>query len=80
MNRHVKFKWMGTLDSKERKLRLCRWTWATGDDPTVKDWHSSALQISLCPKILMIQPELWGWAITICGLKIHRKRAYGGWL
>jgi hypothetical protein len=79
-NSKLKFKFIGTWDKENFKLRLFRWTWATGDDPKIKNWHSSSFAISLWPKIFKYDPELWGWAITILCLRLHRKRAHGGWL
>ena len=76
----LRFKFIGTWSKEERKIRLFKWTWATGDDCSVKDWHSSSFKISLWPKIFKYEPELWGWALTILFMRFHRKRAYGGWL
>lgn len=76
----LRFFFVGTWDKRERKLRLFKWTWATGEDSSVKNWHSSAFKISLCLKVFKYEPELWGWVLTILGIRLHRKRAYGGWL
>ncbi len=75
----VRFYWINRWDPSVKRLRLMCFTWATGDDPLVPGWHSSSLSIGLSPRLFAWTPELWGWALTICGLRIHRKRAYGSW-
>jgi len=77
-NLHIK--WIGTYSPNEKKLRLFKFLWATGMDTSVRDWHSSSLRISLWPRIFNVETELWGWAVTFLCIRIHRKRAYGGWL
>jgi hypothetical protein len=75
----IRFLWVWRWDKGAKLLRVCRWYWATGDDATVKGWHSSKLSIALTPRLWNRTPELWGWSVTILGVRLHRKRAYGGW-
>lgn len=76
----LKFKWIGRWSKSESKLRLFCFTWATGMETTTEGWHSSSFAVSLWPKLFKVQPELWGWCVTVLGVRLHRKRAYGGWL
>jgi hypothetical protein len=80
LNHKLRFKYLGIWSAREKKLRICKWTWATGKNPRVDGWHSSSFRISLWPKIFHFSSEYGGWAITIIGIRFHRKKAYGGWL
>lgn len=72
-------KWVGTYSKREKKIRLFRVLWERGKRGA-EGWHSNSFAVSLWPRIFKYEPELWGWAVTILGVRLHRKRAYGGTL
>lgn len=61
----------------DRRIVLCRIKWETGTRMQ-KGWHDNKFSISLVSRIWNFTPELWGWCITIVGVRLHHKRAYGG--
>lgn len=74
------FRWIGTYSGRERKVRLIKLMWSTGRDCTKPGWFSAFLSVSLVPKWFHVGQELWGWTVILMGVRLHHKRAYGGWL
>lgn len=61
----------------EKRVVISRLFWETGTRDTI-GWHDNKLSFSLKPCLFRYDPELWGWIVTICGVRVHHKRAYGG--
>lgn len=64
---------------RENKYRLFRVLWECGQRGC-EGWHSNSLSVGIHANLFKVDRELWGWAVTICGIRLHRKRAYGGML
>lgn len=64
-------------DSTARLFRLGRLIW---DHGTVGDGngYSVKLSLALAPQLLRSKREFQGWILTVCGVRIHYVRSYGG--
>jgi hypothetical protein len=64
-------------DPTARLFRVCRLVWERG---TVGDGtgYSAKLTLALAPRLIRFRRESDGWILTICGLRVHSARSYGG--
>lgn len=71
------FKFIGRYSPPERLLRLARFVWQTGK---VGDGsgYSSKFTLGLRPALFGFRREWDGWLLTVCGLRLHYQRSYGG--
>lgn len=76
MNR-LRFKAVFRRDPDARMIRLFRVMWETG---TVGDGDgcSNSLTFALQPALFQLEREFGGWLLILAGLRIHRKRSFGG--
>lgn len=73
----MKFKPVWTWSAPERKVRLFRIVWergVVGDG----DGYSAMLSFSFVPRLYANVPVLFGFDVTVLGVRMHHKRAYGG--
>jgi hypothetical protein len=73
----VKLKRVCRWDSAARLYRVGRLTYDRGD---VGDGEGYSVKVSLglTPKFLRYRRELFGWILTVCGVRLHYRRSYGG--
>jgi hypothetical protein len=66
-------------DKSQRKLRLFRLLWSRG---SVGDGvgYSAKLAVSLVRKWAGWKRDTFGWRLTVLGVQLHHRRAYGGWI
>lgn len=69
-----------TWSASERKIRLFRIIWEhrgsqIGLDPMA---YSAMVSFSLVPRIYRNEPVLFGFDVSVLGLRIHYQRNYGG--
>lgn len=65
---------------RERVYRLFRVVWARKHGPVAGKGWTSKFSVSLWPKLFHWQPQLYGWYLGFCGIRLHYLRSYGGWL
>lgn len=65
---------------QERKLRLFRLVWQTGEWQNTSGCppHSHKLSVSLRPRLFGWQRSFEDWRLVLCGLEVHRKWSWGG--
>lgn len=73
----MRLKWIGRYDAVARLLRLARLTWTKG---TVGDGegYSTKLTLALAPRLFCIHREWQSLLVTVCGVRVHHVRSYGG--
>jgi len=73
----MRVRWIGTYDPPNRLIRLIRCLWTHG---TVGDGkgYSAKFTIGLRPRLFMWRRESDGWLLTLFGLRLHHKKAWGG--
>ncbi len=73
----MKVKTVFRLSPSERTFRLARVLWTRG---VVGDGegYSAKLSFAVRPVLFHRGPELFGWDVTVFGLRVHYQRAYGG--
>jgi hypothetical protein len=77
----VGYKHVMTWSPSERKVRLFRLVFRGLHRGIGGNWLGKAfLSVSLVPHLLRCRRGEQGWELVICGLRLHYKRSYGGWL
>jgi hypothetical protein len=71
-------KLVGRWSPPERMLRLARVIWSVGEGPGMGRGYSAKLSVALRPSLLAFRRECDGWLLTVCGLRLHYQRSYGG--
>jgi hypothetical protein len=64
-------------DEIQRHFRIFRIMWETG---TVGDGvgYSNMVSVAVQPKLFLWTRYGGSWLIVLCGVRIHRKRSFGG--
>ncbi len=88
-----KYRWIGTLSTKEKRLRLFLFCWLRGFGPGwgAPDHYNAALSIGIEWKLADLwlgvfwkggRDEWWVWVCLLPCLPIrfHYRRSYGGWI
>jgi hypothetical protein len=67
-------------DSSLKMIRICRLIWTRGKGPAVgyPDNYDAMLSLAIRPALFAIKREEEGWFVTVCGLRVHYRRSYGG--
>lgn len=73
-------KYVGRWSPQERMLRLARIVWSRGEGPGTGKGYCAKLSLALRPRLLQLHFEQDGWALTLCGVRVHYMRSYGGWM
>jgi hypothetical protein len=42
--------------------------------------YSAKLSVSLTPRLLSFSRGLSEWTLTVMGVRVHHRKAYGGWI
>jgi len=76
------YKTINTYDSTTKRLRLGRFLWIRGNVGNGYG-YSAMLSLSLTPKLFQWCHDVATnlsreWCLTLCGLRLHYKRSYGG--
>lgn len=73
----ARFKRVMRLDHQGRVFRICRWIWERG---VVGDGngYSAKLSLGLEPRVFRWERSSNSCRVTILGLRLHYRRAYGG--
>lgn len=73
----LRFKRVMRWDASNKIFRIGRFLWTVGK---VGDGHgySNKFSISLALHIFQWRVGRWEWLLIILGIRLHRKRAYGG--
>jgi hypothetical protein len=74
---NMRFKLVLRRDEIQGHYRLFRVMWergAVGDGTG----HSNMISVALQPKLLGWSRGYASWMIVLCGIRIHRKRSFGG--
>ena len=75
---NLRFKLVMRPDEIQGHYRLFRMMWEFG---TVGDGqgYSNMVSVALQPKLFLLgRPSPGSWILVVCGVRIHRKRSYGG--
>lgn len=70
-------RWIGRYDPHGRVLRIARLVWqrgVVGDG----DGYSTKLTVALRPSLFSFRGQRDDWCLTLAGLRLHLRRAYGG--
>jgi hypothetical protein len=72
----MSIRWIGTWSPSERKMRLLRLI--RNVEPVGFGGHSSQYTLSLVPALWRIERSFADFALTVCGVRFHWGRSYGG--
>lgn len=70
-------RFIGRWSPPERLLRLARFVWKRGKPGDGKG-YSAKFTVGLTPRLLSGKREWDGWILTVCGIRLHYMRSYGG--
>jgi hypothetical protein len=78
--RNLRLKWVGRRDEIQHHFRLFRVMWEVGVPGQPGGGHSNMLSVALQPKLFQWGEghSFRGWFLVILGVRLHRKRSYGG--
>lgn len=74
---NLRFKRVMRRDGIQGHFRLFRAMWETGNVGD-GDGHSNMVSVAAQPKLFGFERHGYAWMVIICGLRIHRKRSFGG--
>lgn len=75
--KNLRFKRVMRFDEDCRMLRIGRLLWERGERGE-KGWYSAKLSLALWPKAFQWRTCHREWDLTVLGIRVHRKQAYGG--
>jgi len=76
---NLRIKWVGRLDEIQGHFRLFRVMWERGEVGQPGGGHSNMVSVAVQPKLFAYKRITCGsWMVIILGLRVHRKRSYGG--
>ncbi len=75
--KNFRFKRVMRIDEDCRMLRIGRFLWERGSRGA-DGWYSAKLSIALWPKLFRWSKDRFEWDLTVLGIRVHTKRAYGG--
>lgn len=75
---NLRIKWVGRLDEIQGHFRLFRVMWERGEVGKPGGGHSNMVSVAVQPKLFRWDTEGGNWLLIILGLRVHRKRSYGG--
>lgn len=76
--KNLRWKWVGRLDGIQGHLRLFRVMWETGEPGDGRGGHSNMLSVGLQCRLFCHERQNAQRLIVFAGLRIHRKRSFGG--
>ena len=76
----MKWKNVWRWSQEERVFRIGRLLWERGPawTPAGSGWNSNKLSVAIEPRWFVFRRELRGWWLTLCGLRLHKQKDYGG--
>ena len=75
---NLRFKKVFRYDEIQGHFRLFRVMWERGIPGQPGGGHSNMLSVAIQPKLFIFERGGGSWMVIILGLRIHRKRSYGG--
>ncbi len=75
---NLRIKRVFRFDEIQGHFRLFRIMWERGVPGVPGGGHSNMLSVAVQPKLFLWDREGRGWLLIILGVRIHRKRSYGG--
>lgn len=75
---NLRFKTVFRHDEIQGHYRLFRIMWEKGEPGKPGGGHSNMVSVAMQPKLFKWDAEGGHWLLIILGLRIHRKRSYGG--
>lgn len=75
---NLRFKSVLRHDEMQGHFRLFRVMWEKGVPGIPGGGHSNMVSVALHPKLFIWDANGRNWLLVICGIRIHRKRSYGG--
>lgn len=76
--KRFRVKWVGRWDSDAKFLRLFRFVWRRGTPGLPGGGYSAKFSVALRPRVFQWCREWHEWSLTICGVRLHYLRSYGG--
>ena len=75
---NLRFKRVMRYDTDLLWFRLFRVMWERGEPGKPGGGHSNMVSVAVQPKLFHVERGGGSWMVIILGLRIHRKRSYGG--
>ena len=77
---NLRIKWVFRKDEIQGHFRLFRSMWERGIPGQSGGGHSNMLSVAIQPRLFKWGDgySFNGWLLVICGMRLHRKRSYGG--
>lgn len=76
--KNLRLKHVFRYDEIQGHFRLFRVMWEVGKVGQPGGGHSNMISVALQPRIFMWDTEDHHWLLVFLGVRIHRKRSYGG--
>lgn len=73
----MKFKSVMRWDKNNQIFRIGRFLWSVGKVGDGKG-YSNKFSIALTPRVFSWHKGRWEWLVTIFGIRLHRRKYYGG--
>ena len=73
---NLRFKSVMRLDTIQRHYRLFRVMWERGNPGF--GGYSVKFSVALTPQLFAFRREANGWFVTLCAVRLHYARSYGG--
>jgi len=78
MMTNLRLKTVFRYDEIQGHFRLFRVMWEKGEPGKPGGGHSNMVSAAVQPKLFHVERGGCSWMVIILGLRIHRKRSYGG--
>lgn len=75
---NLRIKRVFRFDEIQGHFRLFRVMWENGVPGFSGGGHSNMVSVAIQPKLFLWDRESRDWLIVVLGVRIHRKRNYGG--
>ena len=78
MMANLRMKTVFRYDEIQGHFRLFRVMWESGEPGKPGGGHSNMVSVAVQPKLFTYERIEGSWIVIILGLRIHRKRSFGG--